>query len=196
MAGPDHRIPTYSRREDWTPDADDVARAGRPPEDVALRALSVVPFVLVAALGVIALVGWVIVIVFGVSAPGSAGGEPIWRWAQGQSIGHVVGQLALAVGIGLIPVAVVLAGSWATIHGFRQDPHPLFWPLAELLWGIVAIALVVLDRARSQLLDDLGVSSLDWWFAFLTVAVAMVLAGVRLRRLRPDRRGRSEESGG
>ena len=128
MAGPDHRIPTYSRREDWTPDADDVARAARPPEDVALRALSVVPFVLVAALGVIALVGWVIVIVFGVSAPGNAASEPVWRWAQGQSFGHVVGQLALAVGIGLIPVAVIVAGSWATIHGFRQDPHPLFWP--------------------------------------------------------------------
>jgi hypothetical protein len=41
---------------------------------------------------------------------------------------------------------------------------------------------VYLDRARQAWLDDLGLSRLDWWFAFGVVAFAMVLAGVRLRR--------------
>jgi hypothetical protein len=192
VAGPDHRIPRYSPRENWEPDADDLARAGRSPDDVALRALSVAPFVLVAALGVIALVGWTVVIVFGVSAPGSSGGEPIWRWAQDQGMGEIVAQVALAVAVGLIPAAVVLVGGWATVHGFRQRPNPLFWPAAELFWGIVAVTLVVADRTRSEMLADAGISAVDWWFAFLTVAAAMVLAGVRLRRLR---RARQSESG-
>jgi len=162
-------------------------RLERPVDDVVLRALSVVPFILVAAFGVIALVGWVFVIVFGVAAPGNENSEPIWRWVQEQSLADVLTQLALAVGIGLIPLAVMLVAGWATIHGFRSDPHPLFWPLTQLFWGIVAISLVVLDRARQDVIVELGVSRLDWWFAFLMVAAAMILAGVRLRRLRRER---------
>jgi len=184
VAGPDHRIPAYSRRERWEPGEDEIARAGRPPEDVILRALSVVPFVLVAAFGVIALVGWVSVIVFGLGSPGSAGGEPIWRWVQGQSLGRIVGQLALAVGIALVPLAVTLLAGWATIHGFRSDPHPYFWPAAQLFWGIVGIGLVVVDRVWPETLEELGVSTLDWWFAFVMAAVALILAGIRARRRR------------
>jgi hypothetical protein len=179
------RIPRYSHTENWKPDEDDVAASQQPSsDDVILRALSVVPFVLVAAFGVVALVGWVIVVVFGVAAPGNAAGRPIWRWAQGQTLGHVLAELALAVGIGLIPLAVVLFAGWATAHGFRVRPHPLFWPAAELFWGIVAVALVVLDRFRSSIITDLQLGTLDRWFLFGVVVAAGLLAGIRVRRLR------------
>jgi len=159
-----------------------VERAGRPSDDVILRALSVVPFVLVAAFGVIALVGWISVIVFGLSAPGSDGGEPIWRWVQGRSLGHVAGQLALAAGVALVPLGVTLLAGWATIHGFRSDPHRYFWPAAQLFWGVVGLGLVIVDRVWPETLRYVGVSTLDWWFAFVMVAVALILAGVRARR--------------
>lgn len=180
-------MPAYSRHENWQPDEDDVARAGGPQDDIVLRALSVVPFVLVAAFGVIALVGWIIVIVFGVSAPGNENSQPIWEWVQGQSLTHILTQLALAIGIGLIPLGVMLGAGWATVHGFRPDPHRLFWPIVQVLWGIVATALVVVDRVRHDVVEELGITGLDWWFAFVMVAVAMILAGVRIRRLRRDR---------
>ncbi len=187
MTDPAPRIPSYSHVENWKPEVDDVEPLyGRSSDDVVLRAASVIPFVLVAAFGVIALVGWIIVIAFGVAAPGNPHALPIWRWVQGQTAAQVLGQLAVVIGIGLIPLAIVLAASWATLHGFRERPHPLFWPAAELFWGAVAIALVAVDRTQHQLVHKvLGLGTLDWWFLFALVAAAVILAGMRIRRLRP-----------
>ena len=87
-----------------------------PTVDVVLRALSVVPFLLVAAVGLIAIISWVLLIVFGVGS-----GEPIWEAVQGLSAAELVWQLFLAVVIGVVPVLVTLAASWATARGFRED---------------------------------------------------------------------------
>ena len=180
-------LPRYSPHGDWKPDEDDVARAHRPVDDTLLRALSVAPFVLVGALGLMATIGWMVVVVFGLAAPGSRSAGPVWRWAQGQDPWHVLWQLVLAVGIGLIPLTITLAAGWATVHGFRRRPHALFWPTAQLFWGIVAIGLIAADRLYSASMDDLGVGTLDRWFGFLLVAAAAILAGVRHRRERRER---------
>jgi hypothetical protein len=145
--------------------------------DVVLRALSVVPFLLVAAVGLIAIVSWVLLIVFGAGP-----GEPIWEAVQGLSAPDLIWQLFLAVVIGLVPVAVTLGASWATAHGFREDSGRPFWTMTQGVWGLIGVGIVYLQQTRPDVLADIGLSGLDWWFAVGMVAFAMILAGVRLRR--------------
>lgn len=161
-----------------TPDDEEVSAS---PEGysagVLLRALSVLPFLFIAAVGLIAVVSWVLIVVLGA---GSA--EPIWDAVEGMSGGELVWQLVLAVLIGVVPVLVTLAASWATAHGFREDSSRQFWILAQGVWGLVAIGLVYADRTWQSSLEDFGLSGLEWWFGLGVVAFAMILAGIRLRR--------------
>ena len=189
MSGGADKMPRYSHRgldtspADWEPDEDDIRRAQIPERGVVLRGLSVIPFALVAALGLIAAISWALVIVFGLG-----GGAPIWDWAKGHSLAHVFGQLLLAVGIGLIPVGVTVLASWAMIHGFRQRPSRFFWPLAQVFWSVLAVGLVYVDRARHEWLDSIGLNATDWWFGFAVVAFAMIVAGLRIRAQRAGRK--------
>jgi hypothetical protein len=148
-----------------------------PSRGVLVRALSVVPFLLVATLGLLGIVSWVIVIILG-----AGGGEPIWRALDGLSPAQIVWQLLLAVLIGLTPVAAVLAASWATVHGYDERAGRTFWTVTQGVWGLAAVGLVYVRQARHDWVDQLGASSTDWWFALGVVAFAMILAGVRLRR--------------
>ncbi len=87
MSGGADKIPRYSHRgpgtspPDWQPDDDDIRRPDAPQRGAVLRGLSVVPFALVAAIGLIAAISWPLVIVFGLG-----GGEPIWDWAKGHTL--------------------------------------------------------------------------------------------------------------
>ena len=161
-----------------TPDDEERAAGPEGPSvDIIVRALSVVPFLLLAALGLIGVVSWVLIIVLGVG-----GGDPIWVAAQGLSVWELLWQLLLTVLIGLAPLLITLAASWATARGFREDSGRTFWAGAQGVWGLAGIGLVYVGRGRDDLLRDYGFSSTDWWFAFGVVAFAMILAGVRLRR--------------
>jgi hypothetical protein len=175
------RLPRYDGRVD--PDSlapKDEERAAGPEgasADVVVRALSVVPFLLVAAVGLIAIISWVLIIVFGVGSS-----EPIWESIQGLQGTELVWQLFLAVVIGVVPVLITLAASWATAHGFSEDAGRPFWTMTQAVWGLVAVGLVYLARTKGGWLEDAGLSRVDWWFGLLVVAFAMILAGVRLRR--------------
>jgi hypothetical protein len=189
VSGGADKMPRYSNRgldtspTDWEPDEDDIRRSQIPERGVVLRGLSVIPFALVAALGLIAAISWALVIVFGLG-----GGEPIWDWAKGHTPAHVFGQVLLAVGIGLIPVGVTVLASWAVIHGFRERPSRFFWPVAQVFWSVLAVGLVYVDRARHQWLDSIGLNATDWWFGFAVVAFAMTVAGLRIRAQRAGRK--------
>jgi len=168
-----------------TPDDEErAAGPDGPSADVVIRALSVIPFVLIAALGLISVVSWLLIIVLGVGS-----GDPIWEVAQGLSTAGLLWQMLLAVFIGLVPAGVTLVASWATARGFREDAGRMFWTVVQSLWGLAAVGLVVVDRTRQAWLEEMGFSALDWWFMFGVVAFAMILAGVRLRRA-PRARGR------
>jgi hypothetical protein len=157
-----------------------------PSTDVIVRGLSVVPFLLLAALGLIGIVSWVLILLLGIGS-----GQPIWDSVKGLSVGQLLWQLLLAVLIGLLPLAVVLIASWAAARGFREDSGKLFWTVTQAVWGLMALALFYVQAVRHDLLDQYGFSSLDWWFGFGVVAFAMILAGVRLRRApRSEMRGR------
>jgi hypothetical protein len=192
VSGGADKMPRYSHRgpgtspSDWEPDEDDIRRSQIPERGVVLRGLSVVPFALFAALGLIAAISWALVIVFGLG-----GGEPIWNWAKGHTLAHVLGQLLLAVGIGLIPVGVTVLASWAVIHGFRERPSRYFWPAAQLFWSVLAVGLVYVSRARHEWLDAIGLNATDRWFGFAVVAFAMITAGLRIRA---QRAGRTRDS--
>jgi len=161
-----------------TPDDEQrAAGSGGASRDVALRAASVIPFVLTAALGVIGVISWVLILVFGVGS-----GDPIWVVARRLSTAELLPQIALAVLIGLVPVGIALIASWATMHGFGEDSGRLFWTIVQSSWGLAAVGLVVADRTRHAWIEEAGFSSLDWWFIFGVVAFGMILAGVRLRR--------------
>jgi hypothetical protein len=185
-------MPRYSHRglgtspSEWEPDEDDVRRSQAPQRGGVLRGLSVAPFTLVAALGLIAAISWALVIVFGLG-----GGEPIWDWAKGHTLGQVLAQILLAVGIGLIPVGVTALASWAMIHGFRERPSRFFWPLAQVFWSALAVGLVYVARAPHQWLASIGLNATDWWFGFAVVAFAMIMAGLRIRA---QRAGRTKDS--
>jgi len=158
-------------------DEEEAAGPDAPSHGLVARALSVVPFLLVAACGLIGVVGWLIIVLLGVGT-----GEPIWRAIKGLSPAQVLWQLLLVVLIGAVPVLFTLAGSWATSHGFSESSGRIFWGVSEALWGLAALGLVAVDRARHVWLTDLGLSTLDWWFLFGVVAFAMIMAGVRMRR--------------
>ncbi len=158
-------------------DEEDATGPEAPSVDILLRALSVLPFLLVAAVGLIAVLSWVLIIVLGA---GSA--EPIWEAVQGLSGGELVWQLLLAVLIGAAPVLVTIAASWATAHGFQEDAGRPFWIVTQGVWGLIAMGLVYAERTWDRSLQDFGLSGLEWWFGLGVVAFAMILAGVRLRR--------------
>ncbi len=111
--GEDGRIdPDEIGRED----EEESAGPDAPSRGLVTRALSVVPFLLVAALGLIGVVGWLIIVLFGVGT-----GNPVWKAVQGLSPAQVLWQLLLVVIIGAVPVLFTLAGSWATCARFQRE---------------------------------------------------------------------------
>ena len=158
-------------------DEEQAAGPDAPSRGLITRGLSIVPFLLVAAVGLIGVVGWLLILLLGIG-----GAEPIWKSLQGLTLLQILWQLLLAVLIGCVPVLFVLAGSWATAHGFSEDSGRTFWALTQALWGLAAVGLVVIDRVRHAWITTLGLTALDWWFMFGVVAFAMIIAGVRLRR--------------
>lgn len=158
-------------------DEEEAAGPGAPDGDVVVRALSVIPFLLVAALGLLSGISWVLILVFGLGS-----GQPIWQTVQDLSAAALLWQLFLAVLIGLLCIAVTLVASWATTRGFREDSSRAFWTVTQGLWGLAVIGIVYVWRSPPDWFAELGLTTTDWWFTFGVVAFAMILAGVRLRR--------------
>lgn len=142
-----------------------------------LRGASVVPFLMLGVMAVIAVLTWILVFVFGVGVAA----EPIWEWVSGRSFGEVVVQFGLAL-LGLLAaVAVLVLSMLATSYGARRRQAAWFWPLTQIVFTAVALGLVALDHLRPGLLADLGVAGRDWWLVFGWAAYAVLMAGLRMR---------------
>lgn len=162
----------------WKPSADDIAAAQRAEPGLVLRALSVIPFVALGVLGVLAFVSWIAVLVLGV---GTARGA-VWTWARGRSAGEIVPQVALMLLIGAGCAAVVGLSIYATMYGFRARQPWFFWPAAQVVFSALAVLLVVGRAAYPALMQELGLTGAQWWFVFALLAFAMVVVGLRMRR--------------
>ena len=73
--GEDDRVDPDSLAPD---DEERAAGPDGPSADIVVRALSVIPFLLLAALGLIGVVSWVLIIVLGIGS-----GDPIWDRGTG-----------------------------------------------------------------------------------------------------------------
>lgn len=153
----------------------------------ALRVLSVLPFIIFGAVAVIAFVAWVALVIFGLGPDQ----ETIWRWASGRGVGEVLVQIALAVGIGLIPVAILLLSMWATARGFSGRPAPQFWLFAEIVYAALGLALVAGRTQWPGFMESIGLTGTQWWFALSVMGYSMTVAHLRVRS---DYRAATEEA--
>lgn len=142
-----------------------------------LRGASVIPFIMLGVMAVIAVLTWVLVFVFGVGA----GAEPLWEWVAGRPLREVVAQLVLAVVALAGAVGVLVLSMLATSYGARERQAAWFWPLTQFFFTAVAVALVAFDRLRPGALADLGIAGRDWWLIFGWAAYAVLMAGLRMR---------------
>lgn len=197
----------------WKPEADDVARAagtsrgGAGPEDrggaglgragvagpgLALRIVSVIPFIFGGVVGAIALASWVLIFLLGFGDQ-----ETIWAWASGRPASEVVTQVALVLLLGLASLAVAGTALWAALHGFHGESGRVFWTAAQLVLGLSALGMVAVDRFSPEVFDGIGLGTFDWWLLFALVALGLVTARLRTRVARaagahgdaPDRAG-------
>lgn len=147
---------------------------------LALRLLSVVPFVLLGALGVIATVSWFVVLVLGVGLDRG----PVWSWAEGRPFFESAGQVALLLLIGVACGGVVVISIYATLRGFGDRQPAWFWPLSEAVCLLVGGGLLFAQARAPQTLSELGLTGLDWIFTLAVVTYSAVVIHLRWRQAR------------
>ena len=167
----------------WKPSEEEVRAAqSRPAAGLVLRAVSVIPFIALGVLGVLSLVAWAAVFVFGV---GNANGA-VWTWAQGKPAGEIVVQVALMLLLGAACLGVAVGSIYATMLGVKERQPRWFWFVAQLLFGGLLLLLVWGSRSHPDFMQDLELTGLTFWFMFVWLAFSMVVAGLRMRRLGHD----------
>lgn len=172
----------------WKPSEEEIRNAEETHGGFVLRFVSIIPFGLMGAFCVIAIVAWFAVIVFGWGTDRGA----LWAWAAGRPAGEVVIQIALAVVIGLIPVGLLILCIWATVRGFSAEPALFFWLFTEIAFAALALALVLGRVQYPETMDDIALGGREWWFALAIVGFGMTVAHVRARR---DRKALEADAG-
>ena len=162
----------------WKPSDEDVAAALSPEPGLALRVISVIPFILAGAFGVIAFVAWIVVLVLGVGSDRGAA----WTWAQGKPAGEVITQFALLLLIGVACAGVVALSIYATTYGFRDGQPRYFWGIAQGVFSALGFLLLLGRTLFPGFMRAIGLSGGQWYFAFALVAFAMIVIGMRMRR--------------
>ena len=162
----------------WKPSEEDIASAQRPQSGIILRAVSVIPFIALGVIGVLAFVAWAAVFIFGV---GNSNGA-VWTWAQGKPAGEVLVQVALMLLIGVACAGCAGLAVFATGYGVKALQPWWFWPAAQVVFSVLLILLVVGGRRYPAFMEDLGLSGFEWWFMFAWLAFSMIVVGLRMRR--------------
>lgn len=162
----------------WRPDPASQVDAGPSHPGLTLRVLSVVPFVLAGAIGVIALVSWLLVLVLGIGIDRGA----VWQWAAGRSAGEVIVQGGLLILVGAACAALVVASIYATGIGFSVAQPRWFWPLSEGICVALALILVAGRTVAPDTMAAIGLSGQDWFFALGVIVFSAIVIRMRRRR--------------
>ncbi|MEZ5125902.1 MAG: hypothetical protein R2826_06600 [Thermoleophilia bacterium] len=148
-----------------------------------------VPFVLLGAIAVLALVAWFLVLVLGIGTSRATA----WNWAAGRPASEVIPQVALLFLVGLACAAVVLLSLYTTALGFKQTQPRGFWAICEALAGGLLIAVAAgAITARADLLR-LGVDVADFIVVAGLLAYAMIVFDMRRRSEASLRIARKEQ---
>lgn len=162
----------------WKPSEEEIRASQEAAPGLGLRLVSIIPFGLIGAFSVIAIVAWFAVIVFGAGTDRGA----LWTWASGRPAGEVIAQVALAVVFGLIPVGLLVLCIWATMRGFGTEPALYFWLFTEMTFAALALALLLGRVQYPEFMEDVALSGREWWFALAIVGFGMTVAHLRARR--------------
>ncbi len=162
----------------WKPSEEEVRAAEEAHPGFGLRLVSIIPFGLIGAFSVIAVVAWFAVVILG---QGTDRGT-LWAWASGRPAGEVITQVALAVALGLIPVALLVLCTWATMRGFDTEPALYFWLFTEVTFAALALALVLGRVEYPESMRSVALSGREWWFALAIVGFGMTTAHLRAAR--------------
>lgn len=162
----------------WKPSEEEVLASQDAHPGLALRLVSIIPFGLIGAFSVIAIVAWFAVVIFGAGTDRGA----LWTWAQGKPAGEVLSQVALAIALGLIPVAILVLCTWATMRGFDTEPALYFWLFTEITFTALSLALVAGRVRYPEFMENISLGGQEWWFALALVGFGMTVAHLRVRR--------------
>jgi len=154
-----------------------------------LRVLSVIPFVVLGAVAVIALVGWLLIFVLGVGEQ-----ESLWAWASGLSGGEILRGLAVVLGLGLGCLVALVLAMWATLYGFRLDASRLFWTAWQVAAAAALVALIVTEAVASSR-DAVGLRPFDVLFLAVALVAAFVVFRLRSRDAGSPSRDEAEDAG-
>ena len=165
-------------RQGWTPSKEEVSAAEEAHPGLVLRLVSIIPFGLIGAFSVIAIVAWFAAIVFGAGTDRGT----LWAWAAGRPVSEVVTQVALAIVPGLIPVALLVLCIWATVRGSSESPALYLRLLTAIVFAAAALALVLGRVQWPEFMESIALNGTEWWFAFVVVAYSMSMAHLRVRR--------------
>ena len=171
---PEHRAGDLG----WKPDEAGLQFTERPAPAPVLRVLSVIPFMLAGAVGVISLVAWLAVLVFGAGIDRG----PVWQWAAGRSPGEALTQVGLLILVGIACAAVVVGSIFATGIGFGASQPPWFWPLSEGIAGLAGLGLLAGRTMAPDTMEAIGLVGRDWYFAAGVVVFSIIVLGMRRRR--------------
>lgn len=171
------------------------ARDAAPPAPephLVLRVVSVIPFMLIGAFGVIATVAWVAVLVLGA---GTDRGTVV-AWARGKPVGEVVPQVLLLVLIGVICAGVVVVSIYATGYGVRALQPRRFWFVAQAVFSVLGCLLLVGPSIAPDFMKETGLTGRESFFAFGLIAFSMIVIGLRMRRVGDDEDGEEDGADG
>ena len=153
------------------------ALADMSARELLLTGFSVIPFLLLGAVAVIAVGVTVLVAVFGLGS----GVDPLWSRLDGQSLGRALFTiLETLVMIGLAAGVAVVA-MLATNHGLKARQRRWFWPAIIVTAALLAVLPVAVHFAHPAWFNGVTGGVPDWGMLTFLGAYTAFMAELRRR---------------